>query len=715
MKRKKLLYFTVSSLVEAYKEKFPEIVNMAVCSDMLEQFNRLLRVYIIQLVRSRRNGLPDRRQIRLLPLCAAAKRIFKMLKLEGEVIQDFALEKEVKCESVTLLWKTLRGEDTGVQPDFLLDWYYLFEQLLMKEYAEVSVVQTENDRKRWKTGLDDEVFYERCGNRTLIQQLLIEKIGRRKTANSRYYFQNGMNYAEKQELVRSWWFDYRFQLTMAIRGADELNYFMGMTLPRRTLTILYAAERKNIPFFITPYYLSLLSVKVFGYDDEAIRSYVLYSAELVEEFGKIQAWEKEDCVLPGEPNAAGWLLPGTHNIHRRYPEVAILIPDSRGRACGGLCAVCQRMYGFQQGKLNFDLEQLAPQRNWDERLQKLMEYFEYDSQLRDILITGGDALMSTNGTLRKILDAILQMAQGKKEANRYRKDGEKYATIQRVRLGTRMLAYMPYRINDELVVILEDFQRKACQIGISQLFIQTHFESPLEITAEVMEAVRKIQQAGWLVTNQHVFTVASSRRGHNVALRRMLNRAGILPYYTFSVKGFAENRALAVPNCRLMQEMREEKVSGILGSGVNEVLQKVVSLPQRMPYDLERLLNVHQYPFLSTDRSVMNLPGIGKSMTFSTAGIMPDGRRILCFSFDRDRPHSPIVKELGKVYITESKSVAAYLRQLEQLKERVEDYHSVWYYHEGKTETVTNVFCYPPQEYGVTHDFTNYKRKDIKL
>ena len=76
------------------------------------------------------------------------------------------------------------------------------------------------------------------------------------------------------------------------------------------------------------------------------------------EFGHIVAWEKEDIVESGKPNAAGWLLPNAHSIHRRYLEVAILIPDTVGRACGGLCASCQRMYDFQSGNLNFELKKL---------------------------------------------------------------------------------------------------------------------------------------------------------------------------------------------------------------------------------------------------------------------------------------------------------------------------------------------------------------------
>lgn len=709
MKKKSLLYFTVSRLLEAYRDKFPEIVQMAVRSDTLEQFKRLLRMYILQLSRSRRRALAKNQTMKVLPLHSAARRIYRMLELEGVSVRDFASGEEIRCESVKLLWHTLRKEEVGVTPDFILDWYYLFEQLHAANYGVRPAVQAENERDRWPNGVDKNIFYERSGNRNFIQQLLIKKIEGRKKMNSRYRFEDGMSLTDKQRQVRAWWFDYQFQLTMAIRSADELNYFMGMTLSHQTMRILHTAERKGIPFFVTPYYLSLLSIRPFGYDDAAIRSYILYSAELVKEFGQIRAWEKEDDVRPGESNAAGWLLPNNHSIHRRYPEVAIFIPDSKGRACGGLCAVCQRMYGFQQGRLNFDLEKLAPREDWNDRLRPLMAYFEHDSQLRDILVTGGDALMSTNVTLKKILDAILGMAQRKKEANVYRPEGQKYAVIQRVRLGSRMPAYLPYRIDNELVALLRDFRDKAKQAGIKQFIIQTHFESPLEITLEVVTALRKIQEAGWMITNQQVFTVASSRRGHSAALRRMLNRVGILSYYTFSVKGFAENRALAVPNCRLMQEMREEKIYGQLTAEVNDMLRKIAQSPENIVCDLGYLLDSCRLPFVATDRNVMNLPGIGKSMTFTTVAVLPDGRRVLYFTFDNERFHSPVVAGLEGVYITESKSVADYLRQLECLGERAENYGSVWYYNQGKTEAVADLFRYPEQENGMTKELTNFK------
>ena len=66
------------------------------------------------------------------------------------------------------------------------------------------------------------------------------------------------------------------------------------------------AKEVGIPFFVNPYYLSLMHVRVPYFAiaaDMGIRDYVIYSQELTEEFGKIVAWEKEDIVKPGKPNA----------------------------------------------------------------------------------------------------------------------------------------------------------------------------------------------------------------------------------------------------------------------------------------------------------------------------------------------------------------------------------------------------------------------------
>ena len=468
-----------------------------------------------------------------------------------------------------------------------------------------------------------------------------------------------------------------------------------------------------MPCIATPFYLSLLIITGFGYYDDAIRSYILYSPRLVETYGNIRAWEKEDIVEEGKPNAAGWLLPGGHNIHRRYPEVAILIPDTMGRACGGLCASCQRMYDFQSERLNFEFETLRPKEAWDSKLRRLMTYFEKDTQLRDILITGGDALMSQNKTLRNILEAVYRMAVRKQRANLERPEGEKYAELQRVRLGSRLLAYLPMRIYDELVDILREFKEKASAIGVKQFIIQTHFQTPLEVTPEAKEAIRKILSAGWIITNQLVYTVAASRRGHTTRLRQVLNSLGVVCYYTFSVKGFNENYAVFAPNSRSMQEQQEEKIYGQMNPEQAEELYKLLETKvdteekEDVARQIRRFMRKHHLPFLATDRSVLNLPAIGKSMTFQLVGLTEEGKRILRFEHDSTRHHSPIIDQMGQIYIVENKSLAAYLRQLGKMAEAPEAYASNCSYTKEDTAPRISLYEYPDFPFRITNKMSN--------
>ncbi len=694
MKEKDVLSFSCIELVALFEREFPSIVQGANLSKDWKEFEQFLRGYV-------------RLALAKHSTSSSIKRFFKMFMNEARHIRDFSTGQKIRYEPIKWLWQALRGEGDGIHPDFLLDWYYLFKKYRTDEIVLPDRARCDQWRERWKTGMDEDVARERWKNRERICGLLIGKIEKRGKLNTRYRFEGEMSPERKRELVGEWWGDYKFHLALAVRDPDELNLFMGNMLSPELMELLHRAKQKGIPFFVTPYYLSLLSIRTDGYDDSTIRGYVIYSEELVENFGQIRAWEKEDVVEPGKPNAAGWLLPNATNIHRRYPEVAIFIPDSMGRACGGLCALCQRMYDFQKGHLNFNLDRLKPTDGWEVKMERLMMYYEHDSQLRDILITGGDALMSQNQTLEKILDAVFRMAVRKRELNKRRGKGKKYAEIQRVRLGSRLLAYLPNRVNDGLIEVLKRFREKAEQVGIQQFFIQTHFESPLEVTEEAIHAARRLLEAGGMITNQAVFTVAASRRGHTARLREVLNRIGILTYYTFSVKGFEENYALFAPNSRSVQEVSEEKAGGDLSMELEKEVLELLEYPERIPAELPLLLDKFRQPFLATDRNVMNLPGIGKSMTYQTVGMTKEGKRILHFSLDAGRRHSPQVDHEGSIYIVESKSIAAYLRQLQALGERVEDYSSLWDYAEGRTESRFALFEYPEPRIEITGDFTN--------
>ena len=711
MKQKKMLVLTFSQLKQIYTQEMPGLVEMAAVSPTVEDFKAGLLRHLDSCGVVNEVAEEAREQIRLL------------LQYDGQDVHELSTGQDISVQTIRLLYQFLteKLENIEMPTDLFVELFQLFKRLQGESVPLPSPQRIKSRNDRWDTGLDEEVREMRDENKERMLHLLIQKIENRKSKPSvRFHFEEGMSYEEKYQLVSKWWGDFRFHLSMAVKSPAELNRFLGNSLSSETMYLLNRARKKGMPFFATPYYLSLLNVTGYGYNDEAIRSYILYSPRLVETYGNIRAWEKEDIVEAGKPNAAGWLLPNGHNIHRRYPEVAILIPDTMGRACGGLCASCQRMYDFQSERLNFEFETLRPKESWDSKLRRLMTYFEQDTQLRDILITGGDALMSQNKTLRNILEAVYRMAVRKQRANLERPEGEKYAELQRVRLGSRLLAYLPMRINDELVDILREFKEKASAVGVKQFIIQTHFQTPLEVTPEAKEAIRKILSAGWIITNQLVYTVAASRRGHTTRLRQVLNSLGVVCYYTFSVKGFNENYAVFAPNSRSMQEQQEEKIYGQMTPEQAEELYKILEtkvsagINEEKPKEdadtakqIRRFMRKHHLPFLATDRSVLNLPAIGKSMTFQLVGLTEEGKRILRFEHDGTRHHSPIIDQMGQIYIVENKSLAAYLRQLSKMGEDPEDYASIWSYTKGETEPRFSLYEYPDFPFRITDKMSN--------
>lgn len=706
MKQKKLLALTLTQLKQTYYQELAEVTEMAEQSSTLEDFKAKLLNYAESHGEENETAREAREQIRIL------------LDYDGQVIHELSTEQDMSIQTVRLLYQFLTEtlENVEMSTDLLIEWFQLFERMKGETSPIPSPQRIKNRSERWATGMDEEVREIRADNKERMLHLLIQKIENRKSKPSvRFHFEEGTTYKEKYRLVGEWWSDFRFHLSMAVKSPAELNRFLGNSLSSETMYLLHRARKKGMPFFATPYYLSLLNVSEEGYNDEAIRSYILYSPRLVETYGNIRAWEKEDIVEAGKPNAAGWTLPDGHNIHRRYPEVAILIPDTMGRACGGLCASCQRMYDFQSERLNFEFDTLRPKESWDHKLRRLMNYFEEDTQLRDILITGGDALMSQNKTLRHLLEAVYRMAIRKQKANNERPEGEKYAELQRVRLGSRLLAYLPMRVNEELADILREFKEKASAIGVKQFIIQTHFQTPLEVTPEAQEAIRMILSAGWIITNQLVYTVAASRRGHTTRLRQVLNSLGVLCYYTFSVKGFNENYTVFTPNSRSIQEEKEEKIYGEMTSEQAEELYQLLETQVHSKDDstenaasrIYRFMKKHHLPFLSTDRSVLNLPAIGKSMTFQMIGITEEGKRILQFDHDGTRRHSPIIDQMGKIFIIENKSQAAYLRQLGKMGEDTEDYATLWSYTKGETEPRFSLYEYPDFPFRITEKMSN--------
>ena len=636
--------------------------------------------------------------------------LYELTHRESETYIDPNLHgKKISSTPLSQLWSAW-DTNSPIHNDLLADLFHVFMQYFrVDKYQKPDRDQLQSWMDNHPSGLDKAIIENRAINKKRIIDGIIEGLDARDGKRGKYAYATDSTQEQKREIINEWWNESAFHLTFAIRNTALLHTMLDQTVDSETLGVMEDAEAHNIPVFVNPYYLSLIDISTPEGEkraDAAIRMYVFYSRSLLDEFGNISAWEKEDVVVLGEPNAAGWLLP-SHNLHRRYPEVAILIPDTIGRACGGLCSSCQRMYGFQSGDFNFDLEQLRPKQSWPEKLEDLLYYYENDAQLRDILITGGDALMSSDKSLKFILDQVLEMTARKVKSNTSRQ--EKYAEINRIRLGTRLPVYLPQRITESLVSLLKDFAEKGRALGIKQFVIQTHYESAMEITPESKEAIAKLLSAGWYVTNQMVFTAAAAQRGHTAKLRQTLNDIGVVTYYTFTVKGYQENRQNFATNSRAVQEQLEEKRFGTIPEDSWEEVTALTDNPADLIKGLKAMRKKKGLPFVATDRNVINLPGVGKSQTFRTIGLTDDGRRILEFDHDHNRTHSPVTEKMEKVVIIESKSLNTYLRELQELGENIDEYESIFGFSLCETEPLMPIFKYRSYSFTPTKEITNFE------
>jgi len=242
----------------------------------------------------------------------AAIRILDYIDNAGREFDDLNLQGEKAVSNpIKLIWLAVNYGTGGAKPSFFSDMLFLFRQFSGTYKRNLPTkAKVEEWMNRWCVGLDPRITKLREENRERIIKILIDKIDKGDVKSNKYKFETQLSHEQKYLKMLEWWDDYMFHLTFAIRSPKLLNELLGNSLDPDTMKLLYEAEKQGIPFFINPYYLSLLHVRVPYFAigaDLAIRYYVVYSQQLINEYGNIVAWEKEDLVEPGKPNAAGWL------------------------------------------------------------------------------------------------------------------------------------------------------------------------------------------------------------------------------------------------------------------------------------------------------------------------------------------------------------------------------------------------------------------------
>jgi lysine 2,3-aminomutase len=277
------------------------------------------------------------------------------------------------------------------------------------------------------------------------------------------------------------WMDYRWQLKNSIRTIDDFEDFMGITFTKKEKAELQKTTQK-FPLSITPYYASLIDRKNYR-TDPIFKQAFPNPAELIISNHDMKDPLHEDKDSP------------VKGITHRYPDRVLFLISNR---CAMYCRHCTR-----KRKVG-DLDQIPS----EEQIVAGLEYIKEHKEIRDVLLSGGDALMLPDYLLDWILTELQNIPH-----------------VEVVRIGTRTPVVLPYRITKELVEMLRMH---------NPLWLNTHFNHPRELTPSAREALRKLADAGLPLGNQSVLLAGVNDCPQIMKkLNQKLVKNRVRPYYLF--------------------------------------------------------------------------------------------------------------------------------------------------------------------------------------
>jgi glutamate 2,3-aminomutase len=167
-------------------------------------------------------------------------------------------------------------------------------------------------------------------------------------------------------------------------------------------------------------------------------------------------------------------------------------------------------------------------------IQAAIDYISNSPEVRDVLITGGDALSLSDDYLDWILNKL-----------------EKIPHVEILRLGSRMISTLPQRITPQLCRMLSRHK---------PLYLNTQFNHPKEISPDAERAVDRLINAGVLVGNQSVL-LKGINSDVNVMKKLVheLLKIRVRPYYIFNCKrleGIRHFRAPVADGLNIMENLR---------------------------------------------------------------------------------------------------------------------------------------------------------------
>ena len=208
------------------------------------------------------------------------------------------------------------------------------------------------------------------------------------------------------------------------------------------------------------------------------------------------------------------------NITHRYPDRALFLTTSQ---CGLYCRFCTRKRKVgDQDKISM------------KGLEAAFNYLEQHTEIRDVILSGGDPLMLTDVMLEKILKRLRTIPH-----------------IEIIRLGTKMPCVLPQRITPKLVEMLKKYH---------PIYVNTHFNHPWEITPESTKACEMLANAGCPVGNQMVLMKGVNDDPMVVReLMQKLLKIRVRPYYIYmadQTKGTHHFRTSIAKGLEIIEKLR---------------------------------------------------------------------------------------------------------------------------------------------------------------
>ncbi len=274
------------------------------------------------------------------------------------------------------------------------------------------------------------------------------------------------------------WSDWRWQVRNRIKTVEDLEKYIPLTEKEKNDIFSVLSKFRMA---ITPYYLCLIDPDNIDCPirKQAIPS--IYEMNIGENDMLDPLAEDTDSPVPG--------------LTHRYPDrVLFLITDM----CSMYCRHCtRRRFAGQK-------DQKMPQ----DRIDLAIEYISKHHEIRDVLLSGGDALLVSDEILEGIIKRLREIDH-----------------VEVIRLGTRTPVVMPQRITDDFVDMLKKYH---------PIWLNTHFNHYDEITIESKAAMEKLANAGVPLGNQSVLL-----RGINDSveiMKKLVQRLAYIrvrPYYIY--------------------------------------------------------------------------------------------------------------------------------------------------------------------------------------